>query len=266
LGAPRLEIQGAAISTVIARFVELAIISVYMYTMENKIRYRVKYLFMRKIGLLRDFIKHAGPVVVNEIVWGTGAATLAAIIGRMGTEFTAANSITMVLIQLVHIAGYGLASAAAAIVGNVVGSGDYAKARAYGNSLMFISFGMGILSSITIHILKIPLLSLYNVSDTVIMYARQLINICSVLVVFQSMAHMAIVGVLRGGGDTRFALFIDILFMWVVCIPLGFFTGLHLGWAVPVVFFIIKVDEFFKGTSGFIRVIRGKWVYDVTIN
>lgn len=265
LGAPRLEIEGAAIATCISRAVELVIAFSYLFGMEKKIRYRVKYLFMRKIGIIREFVRNAGPVLVNELIWGMGSATLAIIIGRMGTEFTAANSICSVLSQLVTITIFGAGNAAAVIVGNTIGSGEYDKARAYGNSLIFISVGLGLVSSGVVHILKFPMLSLYNVSDTVLLYARQIINVYSFIVIFQSVSAMSIVGVLRGGGDTRFALVMDVVFMWMISIPLGFVTGLGLGWPVPVVYFLIKCDEIFKTCFSFVRIVRGKWVNDVTV-
>ncbi|MDR2933555.1 MAG: polysaccharide biosynthesis C-terminal domain-containing protein, partial [Oscillospiraceae bacterium] len=92
LGAPALKIQGAAIATCMSRVVEIIIVFVYMFRVEKKIGYKIKYLFITKISMLREFVKNAGPVVVNELLWGLGSATIAVIIGRMGMEFTAANS------------------------------------------------------------------------------------------------------------------------------------------------------------------------------
>jgi putative MATE family efflux protein len=265
LGAPRLEIEGAAIATCLARLVEFAIAFFYLLKKEKKIQYRLRYLFLRKIGMLREYLRHAGPVMINELLWGTGSATIAIIIGRMGTEFTAANSICGVVSQLVTIMIFGAANAAAVIIGNTVGAGHYEKAKVYGNTLIVISVGLGLFSCGIVHLLKAPMLALYNVSDTVLLYAGQIINVYSLIVIFQAVSAMSIVGVLRGGGDTRYALLMDLIFMWLISIPMGFLCGLGLGWAVPVVYFIIKCDEVFKVIFAFVRIMRGKWVKDVTM-
>ncbi|MDL2232943.1 MATE family efflux transporter [Ruminococcaceae bacterium OttesenSCG-928-L11] len=264
LGAPRMEIEGAAIATCIARVVEFTIAMIYMFKVEKKIRYKIRHLFMRKIGIIREFVKNAVPVAVNELIWGMGSAMIAVIIGRMGTEFTAANSICGVLSQLVTITIFGAGNAAAVIIGNTVGGGEYDKAQEYGRSLTFISIGLGLVSCGVVHLLKYPMMSLYNVSETVLLYTGQIINVYSVIVIFQALSAMSIVGVLRGGGDTRFALLMDVVFMWLISIPLGFLTGLGLGWSVPVVYFIIKCDEIFKTFFSFFRIMSGEWVNDVT--
>jgi Na+-driven multidrug efflux pump len=78
------------------------------------------------------------------------------------------------------------------------------------------------------------------------------------------MSSIALIGVLRGGGDTRFVLLMDIIFMWTVSIPLGFVAGLALALPVPIVYAIIKGDEFFKTFFSVIRILRGKWINDIT--
>ncbi|MCL2057125.1 MAG: MATE family efflux transporter [Oscillospiraceae bacterium] len=264
LGAPVLEIEGAAIATVAARLVELVIICVYMLKLEQKVRFKLKYLFLRKVGLMRDFAKNAGPVIINELVWGMGSATLAMIMGRISTEFVAANSILGAFSQLVTILNLGATNAAAAIIGNTIGAGEYAKARVYGTTFLCISLSLGVLSCVLMQLFKLPMLSLYNISDTALLYAGQIINVYSVLVIFQSATAMSLVGILRGGGDTRYALVLDVAFLWLVCIPLGFLTGLYLGWPVPLVFLVIRCDEFFKAIVAFFRIISGKWIHDVT--
>lgn len=265
LGAPALGVEGAAIATCIARFVEFIITAVYMLRFENKISYRLKMFLTKKLHILGTFIGSALPVVINELIWGTGTAVIAIIIGRMGKEFTAANAICSVLSQLVSITLFGLASASAVFVGNTIGEGKYQLARDYGKTLMAVSFLMGLVSSAAVLLVKGPLLSFYNISPLAKTYADQIMTILAVVVVFMAMAGTAIVGVLRGGGDTRFALFNDVVFMWCISIPLGFFTGLYLHWPVWAVYMIIKSDEVLKVISSLIRIGRGNWINDITI-
>jgi putative MATE family efflux protein len=130
LGAPVLGVEGAAVATCASRVVEIVIVLFFMLRVENKIRYRPRFLFRRKLGIIRDYVRNGLPVLFNELVWGLGTAVVAVVIGRMGTEFTAANSICTVLSQLVTIFIMGVGNAASVIIGNTVGTGEYERAHA----------------------------------------------------------------------------------------------------------------------------------------
>jgi len=265
LGAPAMGVEGAAISTSIARLIEISIVLIYMLKYDKKIQYRLRMVFAKKLGMARTYFETGLPVLMNELVWGSGMATLAVIIGRMGREFTAANAICMVLSQLVTIAMFGVASAAAVVIGNTVGSGEYNKAKEYARTLLTISFLLGLLGCVTVQLLKNPMIGFYNISPLAKEYARQIINIYSVIVIFVALAANLMVGVLRGGGDTRFVLFIEIIFLWGICIPLGAVAGLYLGLPVWLVYAILKQDEILKVVTALIRVARGNWINDVTM-
>ena len=265
LGAPALGVAGAAISTCIARAVEVIIISIYMFTYDNKIRYRFQMLFMQKLGMARRFLEIGVPVVLNELVWGSGMAVIAVIIGRMGREFTAANAICMVLSQLVTIAMFGVANAAAVIIGNSIGSGEYQKAKEYARTILTISFLLGLVGCAAVQLLKNPMIGVYNISPLARSYAEQVVNVYSVLVIFVALAATLMVGVLRGGGDTRFVLVVDIVFLWFVSIPAGAVAGLVLGLPVWLVYSILKLDEVLKVITALLRVARGNWINDITV-
>jgi len=90
--------------------------------------------------------------------------------------------------------------------------------------------------------------------------------VAAVVVVFQSLAVISMMGVLRGGGDAHFVLVTDVIFLWVVSLPVGAFTGLKLHWPVPVVYAVLKSDEMLKCIFSVVRIVRGKWINDVTIS
>lgn len=264
LGAPRMEIEGAAMATVISRLIEVGIVCLFVFKLEKKIKFRLRHLFLRKLGLLRDFIKYAGPVVINEVTWGIGYAIVILIIGRMSTEFIAAYSISHLLSQLVTITNFGIAGASAVIIGNTVGAGEYEKAKIYGTTFVFISLVHGVISFGLMQVFKYPMLSLYNISDLAVQYSIQLINIYSVIIIFQCVSIMTLVGVLRGGGDTRYVMIVEAAFMWLFSVPFGFVTGLHLGLAVPIVYVIIRGDDILKAVISTFRIMSGRWITDVT--
>ena len=264
LGFPRMEIEGAAIATLLTRIIEFVMVISYLLVFDKKIMYKVRYLFKNKLDMVRDYINYGGPIFLNDFTWGIGAAILAIIIGRMGTEFTAANSIAMTLGNFTSLMAFTMAFAASTIIGNTVGSGNYEKAQVYGYTLTIISLIMGVLSSGLMIILKNPTLGLYNVSDLTMYYANQFIIIHSVNVFFQCMAMMTLVGLLRSGGDTKFVFMIDVLFMFLLAIPLSFLGGVFWGWSAALVFFTLRFDEILKVIFGLYRIKTGKYIKDVT--
>ena len=267
LGAPALGVRGAAIATVIARAVELIIVLVYMSRFERKLRYTLRALFARGLNFLREYVESAAPVFINEVLWGMGAVVLSIIIGQMGTEFIAAKGVANVLGNLVSVAVFGAAASSAVIIGNTVGSGRYDLARERSSKLIIISLILGLFAMCMVLLLRIPTLALFgNLSDTAQAYAGQLILVNSVVMFVQAFTFVALVGVLRGGGDGKFAAMADIATMWGVALPLGFLAGHVWGLPVPVVFAFLKIDELLKVIVCLPRLLGGKWVRDVTLS
>jgi len=264
MGAPAMGVRGAAIATLCARVLELIIVLVYYIKFEKKLCYKIRHLFIKKVGLMRLYTKTAMPVVLNELIWAVGAALIAVCIGRMGRELTAANSICQVLGQLVTVFIFGVANASAVVVGNAVGAGEYEKAREYAKILGWLSVLLGVIAAGVVLLLKNPMISFYNISQEAQAYAHQIITVNAVIVFAQSFAAISLMGILRGGGDTRFVLLMDVLFMWVISIPLGFISGLLFEWPVVVVYAIIKSDEWLKSFFSLKRIISGKWINDIT--
>lgn len=264
LGFPAMGVRGAAISTTIARFVEMSIALIYMAFFEKRIMFRFRDLFKRKLGVLTAFIRGSLPVIVNEIVWGLGASTVAIVIGRMGRECTAAYSICSTINQLATITLFGVGSASAVIIGNTIGEGRYDEAKKYSRKLLAIGLILGIFSMLCILLLRRPIVSLFNITDIAKAYALQIIAAQAFFTMMIGAGGVQIVGVLRGGGDTRLAMVLDVAFLWLVSIPLGFIAAFWLKWPILAVFICLRAEEVIKSVLSFIRVWRGKWINDLT--
>lgn len=265
LGMPAMGIVGGAVATVVARVAELIIVLVFLFKHEKQIGYRLHMFFQKKLGMVKDYFKNATVVIVNEFLWGMGAATVTLIIGHINVEFNAAYTVCAVLSQLVSVAFNGAGSATAVIIGNTVGMGEYALAKKRAKMLILISIVVGLGSAVLMLIFKAPMLTLYNISELSKTYADQMMTVYSGIAVFQSMAMVAIVGILRGGGDGRFAAIVDVATIWLVAIPLGFLAGHVWLWAVPAVYAMLKIDEILKTLISLPRLLKGSWVKDVTI-
>ena len=125
---------------------------------------------------------------------------------------------------------------------------------------------MGIMAAGVILLIRPIVVDFYNVSQTTKDIAIQIMSSMSIIVVFQSFGVTLMMGVLRGGGDAKFVLVNDIIFLWLVAIPFGFLTAFVLNWPIAAVFFVVKSDEIIKSIIASIRVLSGKWVRNVTRN
>lgn len=263
-GMPRLGVMGAAIATVIARIAEFIIVIIFMIVFEEKINLRIKHLVKIDKLMLKDFISNCTPVLFNEFLWSTGSTMISIIIGRLGTETVAANSISNVVFQFVTVFIFGLSNATSVIIGNTIGEGRNEKAKEYANTVGVLSLIMGIMAAMVIGIIRPIVVDFYNVSESTKNIAMNIMSAMSIIVIFQSYGITLMMGVLRGGGDAKFVLINDIVFLWLVAIPCGFLAAFIFNWPIAVVFFILKSDEIIKSIIAVIRVLSGKWVRNVT--
>lgn len=264
LGAPELGIRGAAIATVCARITEFSIVLVFMFIYERKIGLKIEHLLKIDKEILKDYVGLCTPVLCNELLWAIGASMISVIVGRMGTEVVAANSINGVAHQFVTVFIFGMSNATAVIIGNTIGEGKKEKAKEYAYSIGIFSVVMGCISGLMILLIKPFVVNFYNVSYSTKLIAMEIMTVTSGIIVFQSLASNFMMGVLRGGGDAKFVLINDLIFMWLVAIPGGFFVAFVLELPVALVFLVIKCDEILKSLTSVYRVISGKWINDVT--
>ncbi len=264
LGAPELGIRGAAIATVCARITEFSIVLVFMFIYERKIGLKIEHLLKLDKEILKDYVGLCTPVLCNELLWAIGASMISVIVGRMGTEVVAANSINGVAHQFVTVFIFGMSNATAVIIGNTIGEGKKEKAKEYAYSIGIFSVVMGCISGLMILLIKPFVVNFYNVSYSTKLIAMEIMTVTSGIIVFQSLASNFMMGVLRGGGDAKFVLINDLIFMWLVSIHGGFFVAFVLELPVALVFLVIKCDEILKSLTSVYRVISGKWINDVT--
>jgi len=263
LGAPALGVRGAAVGTVCARCSELILALIYMYTKEKLVGFRVKDCFTWDKELLGEYFRHSLPVVGNELLWGFGSTVTSIIMGQISRTFVAASSITMVLHQLSFVTLNGVGNAAAVLTGRTVGEGSYARVQRVANTLVALSFGLGALNCLFILCVRPLFLAMYHVSPAVHEAAYGMIGVLALLQLTMGVELTCVVGVLRGGGDTRMGFLLDCGTLWLTSIPLGFFTGLVLHW--PAVYACLKIDSPVKVLLSLIRIKGGHWVRNVTV-
>ncbi len=260
LGAPRMEIGGAALGTLIARVFELCFICGYFFFIDKRIRYRLKDTFMKCKDLLGEYIRISIPVLISDGLLALGNNTVAMIMGRIGETFVAANSVTTVVQQLSSVLTTGVCNASGIITGHTMGEGDVDKAQRQGYTFLFIGFIIGCFSALVIFLLRGPIINYYDVSAEAKAIAWDLMNAIIIINIFQSMNSILTKGVLRAGGDTTFLMAGDILFLWVASIPLGYLAGLK--WGLPSfwIYTFLKIDQIIKCIWCYFRLRSGKWL------
>ena len=260
LGAPRMEIGGAALGTLIARVFELCFICGYFFFIDKRIRYRLKDIFMKCRDLLGEYIRISIPVLISDGLLAFGNNTVAMIMGRIGETFVAANSVTTVVQQLSSVLTTGVCNASGIITGHTMGEGNIKKAQKQGYTFLFIGFIIGCFSALVIFLLRGPIINYYDISPDAKAIAWDLMNAIIIINIFQSMNSILTKGVLRAGGDTTFLMAGDILFLWVASIPLGYLAGLK--WGLPSfwIYTFLKIDQIIKCVWCYFRLRSGKWL------
>ncbi|MEG2788113.1 MAG: MATE family efflux transporter [Romboutsia sp.] len=264
LGFPKLGVTGAAIATVFSRCSELLVILIYMAKFEKKINFKFNFLKTLDNIIAKDFIKISTPIILNELFWSIGASMICIIVSRMGTKIVAANSINNIVNQFATLFIYGLSSAASVIIGNTVGEGCNKKVIEYANTICVLSMFMGLIAGITIYLLRPIAINFYNVAYDTKTIACEIMIATSIISVFRALSANILMGILRGGGDNKFVFYVEMTCLWLIAIPLGFIAAFV--WKLPIfwVFLVIRSDEILKSILGFIRVVRGKWIHNIT--
>ncbi len=263
-GAPQLGVSGAAIATLIARIVEFLIVVGYDRFANKIFKFKFKLLFNKDRMLSRDFRTFSVPVIANELIWGSGVAVVAAILGHMGSAASASNSVAQVMRQLATVVSLGIASATAIMIGKAIGEGKEDLAKIYGHRFAILSIVAGIAGGIVILIARPFVLSGMALSEEAKYYLSIMMFVMSYFVIAQAYNTDLIVGIFRAGGDTKYGLFVDVTFLWGVSILFGIIAAFVFDCTVPIVYVILLSDEIFKIPFTTMRYKSYKWLKNVT--
>lgn len=262
-GFPELGIRGAAIATVITRITEL-LWAVLETARPDRIKLRSRYLF-GKCGLSRDYWSQSVVLTLNNLAWGLGITMGSVILGHLGSDAVAANSIASVMKNLINCFCMGLASGGAILVGNELGAGELKRAKIYGGRVVRMALISGAVSCGILIALTPLILQLADLTPRAQEYLRFMIVVCGVNMIGMSNNSAIISGIFSAGGDTRFGLICDFITLWMVVVPLGFLAAFV--WELPiyVVYCFIYMDEIIKLPAVWKHYRKYKWVRNLTV-
>lgn len=265
LGLPRMGVAGAALSTVIARVIELALLLWAVYSKQMVVAASLREMTDLSAGFVKQFFKVTVPVILNESMWGLGVTIYAVVYARMGTDVFASTNISGTIEKIVWVIFMGVGNACAVMIGNKIGSGDEKEVYLYAKRFAILApataLGLGILV-----ILASPwVLAPYKVSPTVLEYSRLNLVVSCLFMWAKVFNYTNIVGILRSGGDTTFCLMVDTLGVWCIGIPLAFLGGFVLHLPIYLVYALVQVEEIVKLIIGIPRLVSKKWINNLTV-
>lgn len=242
---PAMGIEGAALATVLARLLELAW-AVGESLKKDRLSLKLRYLKKVSRQLMKDFWKYTSSMLANSLAWGLGFTMYSVIMGHLGSDAVAANSITTIVKNLIACFCLGLGSGGGILVGNLLGAGKLEKAKEYGDRLCRLSIISGLVSGGVLVAVTPLVLAVTNLSPQADTYLRWMIVMCAMYLVGKAYNATTIGGIFCAGGDTRFGFYCDTVTMWCVTVPLGLISAFVLDWPVLVVYLIVNMDEVVK--------------------
>jgi putative MATE family efflux protein len=264
LGFSAMGSEGAAIATLISRVVELLVVVVYLAVIDRKLRWRLGDLRRFELPAFKLFVITCLPLVLCDGLFGVSTALQTAILGHMNDAAISANSVASTLFQLLKVAAVGCAGAAAVIVGRTIGEGKLEKTKEYAKTMQLIFVGVGLLTGITLFLLRTPIIAAYKISDEAKELANGFLTVLSVTAVGTAYQMPTNTGIVRGGGDAKYVLRMDLISIWGIVLPLSFLAAFVFRWHPVAVIACLNADQVFKSIPAIIKCNRFRWIKKLT--
>lgn len=264
-GLPRMGILGVAVAGLTARLAEC--IGLLLMSYRQPATNPAAASWRELIDFTPDFIvkvlKPVLPVIVNEVLWSLGITTYTIIYGHIGTDAVSAINMVGAIDQLAFFSFFGLGSATAILVGNLIGKGELDRAYQYGGRSLWLQMFGGALVGLLLFLFAENIFSLYHVSETVRQNAWLILQVLCMGLWLRTANHLIIIGILRAGGDTMFSLWLDGLAIWVIGVPLTALGAFVLGWPIHLVYMMTLSEELAKFFVGMVRYHSKKWIHEL---
>lgn len=260
---PRLGITGIAIAITVSRFI------IPIYQIIRATMLKLPYTFsIRGVSsqFLKKFLQYATPTTLNEISWSLGMTVYGIIFGRMGTQTYAARNILSSFENYVWTFTFGIVIASSVIVGKYIGRMEYEKAQKFSKKILFWNTLIGLLSAFIIIIVYYMIYGNFELEKStklILTYSMWVMVIGAPIKAFNG---AAIVGILRAGGDAKFAFLLETFTLWCFGVPLAFLGAFVWKQPLPVVYALTLTDEVVKSVIAYFRIHSKKWIRNVTLS
>lgn len=263
-GFPRLGVKGAAYATVLSRYVELAVI--VTYTHMNSIKHTFAKGLYRKLSIPRSVVmeitRTGTPLMINELLWSMGTATLNQIYTLRGLDVVAATNISSTVYNLFAVAFFSMGTASAIIVGQSLGANKPETAKADSVKLIAFSVMISIVVGVVLFISSRAIPLMYNTTESVQHLATAFIRIACCLMPFVAISHCCYF-IIRSGGKTIVTFLFDCVYTWVVNIPVAYVLAHFTGLNIIMVYLCVQSLEIIKSLVGSILIKKGIWIQNL---
>lgn len=264
LGFPALGVRGAAIATVIARFIEFSLLIGYVYILKKDYVLKFDIANLKSIDkqFINAFFEKSTPILLNDSGWAVGTVLYSVAYAKAGTSAIAASQIATSTGNFFIMTAVCVAIGASIMLGNELGADNKEVAIDYAKKFSKIVFIVGTLFGILL-ILNIPtLLKMFSVSDNLAPDIIKIFVIMGLLMGLKSFNTLLIIGILRSGGDTKYSLFLELGCMWLVSLPLTFIFAIK-GAPIYILVLLTYSEEIVKFIFGVPRALSKKWVANI---
>jgi putative MATE family efflux protein len=265
-GAPAMGVEGSALATLIARVIETVSLVLSIYIKKEVLAASIAELTNLTFEFIKKSYRTILPVILNDICWGLATLVYSAVYGRIGTHAVASIQICNTVINLFMVVMFGMSDAAAVMVGNAIGAGREDMGKEYSKRFSVLAVVTGIILGLLLMISTPLLLDLFNVSPEVRSDSQIILYIVSGILFIRLYDVMIIIGILRGGGDAKYAFLAEGFTMWFIGVPLTIIGAFVLHLPVYAVYALAIVEEIAKCLLGIMRLKSGKWIRNVTHN
>ena len=262
-GLPALGVRGAAIGTASGWTLELILLLIFIYTQKTPLAANPLTFFTFEFSFFQRVLRTTLPAVANELFWSVGIATYNGIYAHIGTEAIAAINVNATIEELGFVVFMGLGNACAVMVGNRIGAGKKDEAHEIVRRLILISVISAWLVGLAVFLVRDIVIGWYNLSPAGIHNVRMLMLVMVCVLWIRMFNFITFIGALRAGGDTLFALVMEICSIWLIGVPAAYIGAFILDLPVYIVYLMVGLEELAKAFVSFWRYRSRKWIHDV---
>ncbi len=262
-GLPALGVRGVGVGGLIARILETSALLWVTYARRTPAAASLRELFNLDLSFAWKVLKPVLPVALNELLWSLGVTTYNIAYAHISTDAVAAMNIVSTVDTMSFGFFNGISNACAILVGNRIGAGDEDEAQIYAARSLSLGFLGGLVVGGLVFFVSPLILTVYKVDAEVIRDAQMVLRIVGCVLWLRAMNMILFIGVFRSGGDTRFALLLDGVIIWLTGVPLALTGALLLHLPVYWVYLLVMSEEITKWTLGIFRFISKKWIHNL---
>lgn len=263
LGFPSLKVKGAALATLVSRIIEVFIILCVVYFNKKEVAIKFKHILEFNFSLFKKFIRSATHMILNDWLCGFAATIYMMAYAKFGKDILAAIQIAGTIQDVVFVVIGGLSTAIAIYIGKDIGENKSNIAYEHGQKSLKLSIVAGIIGGLILFCICPSLLNLFNISPTTSQIALKILWIYAFFMFIRFINFVFLSGILRGGGDTKWSMIVEIMTLWIIAVPIVFAGVFIFKLPIYIIILMTMVEEIIKAFLAARRFKSKKWIKEI---